>query len=350
MNPVFDRPAAAPPRRSIWGMPRRLVRGIASLLLLDLARRRQHLKIEDAPVWRRIVQGICYRLLFLPVVTCAMLALLVYMGTHPPQTGPNVDPLSVGIYYDPVSFAAADGTQLEGWLVPALEAKNVLKDGEQAVRHERPALILVHDFGASRAQMLPLVAPLREAGYILLVITLRGAAPATRDRHSGCARPPTLRPRTKCSRGTRQSIRIASASWAWGPAPTPQRWRPRNWGISARWCWTIPRNVEDLVNSHLAPPQRWLEWLRPVSKWIFEVAYSVDAEDVELTRCAKLFASRPVLMFDPATTHENIFHNRGMAQVRDFLARHLEPDKIPATAGNAVEQALPAGVDVFRRR
>src|SRR5260370_1169386 len=57
-----------------------------------------------------------------------------------------------------------------------LDARRVLDQKEKWIAEKFPAVILAHDYGASRQQMLPLVAPVHQAGFVVLVLQLRGSA------------------------------------------------------------------------------------------------------------------------------------------------------------------------------
>ena len=86
-------------------------------------------------------------------------------------------PLIAELWLDPwrLRFLADDGTRLEAWLVPVIDAKRVIAEKEAVIRRKSPAAVLVHDFGATREQMLSLVHPLHDAGFVVLVLSLRGS-------------------------------------------------------------------------------------------------------------------------------------------------------------------------------
>src|SRR5579864_8877996 len=114
--------------------------------------------------------GVC-----LPVIIGGVATGFVFKGTHPVAPPALTDPRSQGCYYESVDFTGEDGMHLTGWFVPALDARRVLEDKERALRIRGPAVILVHDFGQSRQQMLPLVRPLHEQGIAVMLVALRGA-------------------------------------------------------------------------------------------------------------------------------------------------------------------------------
>ena len=132
------------------------------------------LKIENPNPLARLFQIVFYRLLFAPILLVLLVAAMVFLGTHPDPVPTVIDPVVQGIYYDPITFPSQDGTRLESWLVPYVDAKVVLAEKKKPLQEKRPAVILVHDFGYSRQEMLPLIQPLHNAGFVVLAVTLRG--------------------------------------------------------------------------------------------------------------------------------------------------------------------------------
>jgi fermentation-respiration switch protein FrsA (DUF1100 family) len=92
---------------------------------------------------------------------------IAYYSTHPPRRSPRRTPEHFGAGYEEVAFAAADGTPLTGWLVPA--------------ENSRAALLLTHGMLANRADMLPWGQWLWEAGYSLLMFDFRGCGQSGGD-------------------------------------------------------------------------------------------------------------------------------------------------------------------------
>lgn len=87
--------------------------------------------------------------------------------TTPRQDTSSIAPPDDGLTYQDVSFpsAAGDAVTLSGWFVPYPGSHRIL--------------ILVHGRYANRMQMLPLVKPLWERGYNLLLFDLRGHGRST---------------------------------------------------------------------------------------------------------------------------------------------------------------------------
>lgn len=91
----------------------------------------------------------------------AALLLRVREATRPSRAA--ADPANLGAMLaqvEEVRFAAADGVGLAGWLVPG--------------RPGGRAIVLCHDFGASKAAMIHVAIPLQRAGFTLLALDFRG--------------------------------------------------------------------------------------------------------------------------------------------------------------------------------
>jgi pimeloyl-ACP methyl ester carboxylesterase len=104
---------------------------------------------------------------FLLVVAAALAVLLgmtsarVYAKTHPQShSAPPIDFESVMLRVEPVSFPAADGVPLRGWLLPGQPG--------------RPPVVLCHDLGESKSSLVGSAIALRMAGFTVLLFDFRG--------------------------------------------------------------------------------------------------------------------------------------------------------------------------------
>lgn len=337
MNPLFlEDEAPIVSRPTLLQRLFRLLCWVAHLMLADVFfwRRSRQLKVEDGSVASRLLSGLAYRLLLVPVVLVFVVVALVYVGTHPPVVGSTMDPLSHDTYYDPVAFASEDGTRLEGWLIPDIDAKAILEKKEQVLRTKRPAMILVHDYGANRMQMLPLVQPLHRSGYIVLVTSLRGA--------QGMAA-------AGSTFGLREADDVVAAAefLRRRPGVDPNRIGVLGIGTGANAALLAAEHdpkiavvildhpvvhIDEVLNKYLGPPQPWLQWLKPACKWAFELTYQVDADDLDLRRRQSTLASRRVLMFDPTAIPARSYQQSGLAHLQEFLGKHLPSAPATATA------------------
>jgi pimeloyl-ACP methyl ester carboxylesterase len=336
LNPMLH-PGDAPPKPP---KPPRLrwISGLFSLvnrvLTFDILRGRpSQVKIEDAPWIIRFIRGLFYRALFAPLVIVILAAALVYTGTHPPKPPQAIDPMSQGIYYDPVNYTSDDGTPLEGWLIPTLDEKVVIEQRDELIRKKRPAVVLVHDFGATRTQMLPLVRPIHNAGYVVLVVSLRGSANAGPGAVGSTF-------------GLRESVDLEGAIDMLRRRPDidPARIILLGYGTGANAALLAAeedgnvaglildhpvRDVEILVHRHFTPPQPYLQWIAPICKWTFELSYQVDAEDLDFDRHQSTLKRFPTLMIEDAMP--NCFEKPSQRKAIEFVNRTIG-DKA-ATAG-----------------
>ncbi|MGA7671581.1 MAG: alpha/beta fold hydrolase [Nitrolancea sp.] len=106
---------------------------------------------------------VLFAVLALAVTYSALAVYKAYDYTNTPrQDTSTIAPPDDGLTYQDVSFATAanDGVTLSGWFVPHPGSHRVL--------------VLVHGRYANRMQMEPLVKPLWDQGYNLLLFDLRG--------------------------------------------------------------------------------------------------------------------------------------------------------------------------------
>ncbi len=309
--------------RQMW----KLARKLGSILLTDLMPRivRKRLKVEEGTPLGRFVRGVMYRLAFMPILLSLVIAALVMTGTHPPAVSVETDPATDAIYYEPVNFQADDGTRSEAWLVPVLDARRVIELKERALHVKHPAVILAHDYGASKQQMLPLVRPLHDAGMVVLVVGLRGSGTATPAAQTfGLtevgdvkAAADMLRRRAYIDPDRIGVVGIGTGATAALLAAQ------RDESLSVLVLDDPPRGAEDVIAQHIAPHPECLRWMLPMCKWAFEIAFGVDAEDVEISRFQKLMSTHPVLMLDHRGAGTGVLGPHQIAQVEAFLRKHL---------------------------
>jgi hypothetical protein len=285
--------------RSTFGRGLRVVRWFARCLLSKpLARRKTAFRDEEGSVVGRFCRGVAYRLLFLPLLVAITASAFVFSGTHPKAKPVELDPSSAGLYYDPVAFASADGTHLEAWIVPVVSAKEVLAKKEKMLRAKHPAVLLVHDFGKSQQQMLPLLAPLQEDGIVTMTLGLRGSLPGPRvgqtfglrEAEDVSAAVTLLR-----NRPFVDPDRIAVLGIGTG-ATAAVRAAEKNAGIQLLVLLGAPADAREVLARRVGPQRVGLQWMQPFCKWAFELGYSVDAEEISLDRYTKVLDSRGALL------------------------------------------------------
>jgi hypothetical protein len=325
MNPNYldDAAQIAPPKRNrALGLLWRGVRlAWRFLMSRPLARRSRGMNPDDAqrPIWR-LAWGLMYRVAFLPFAAAVVAALTVYAGTHPTVPPIERDPITVGVYYDPVVFVTRDDHRLEGWLAPVLDARTVLEQKEKVFGSKYPAVVLVHDHGNSREQMLPLVRPLHEAGYVVLTIGLRGDG-ALSDSGSTfglnesldvAAAVELLRRRPFVDPSRIGVIGVGTGALAATLATTQDP------NVRTLIALRPPASLDDLLYDHVVPER--LPWIGSLCRWTFEIAYGVNTGDAASDRLAatldrpSTLVLRKVGGMDDTTLNEKII---------DHLFHHL---------------------------
>jgi pimeloyl-ACP methyl ester carboxylesterase len=224
-----------------------------------------------------------------------------------------------------VELLSIDGTKLEGWLVPVLDARKVLAQGNDILRKRHPAIVLVHDFGTSRQQVLPLVAPLHDAGYVVLAINLRGRGPsASVGSTFGLNESQDVRAAVELLRRRKFVDADAIGVLGIGTGATAALLAAEHDPKIASLVLDHPvRHFQDILQDRLGPRQSWLGWVRPFCKWAFEIAYKVDAEDVNLNRFALMMRDKPVLLLDEQGAPSAHVSPARVKQVVQFLKKHL---------------------------
>jgi hypothetical protein len=328
MNPMFHEEASAEPtrrRRRLLAGALRLLGGAFKLLLVKPFARRNKAHLEDASLFHRILRGLFYRVAMLPVLLVLAVIALVYAGTHPPHALTVTDPAAEGIYYDPVTFLSADGTRLDAWLVPLFDAKKINEEKEKALKSKQPAVVLVHDYGSSRSQLLPLVRPLHDAGMVVLAVGLRGCGPGGMQAQTfGLNESDDVIAAVEMLR-RRQFIdgsRIGVLGIGTG-ATAALLASERDGAIAAIVIEDPVMGSDQVIAERIGPHHDWLQWMRPLCKWAFEIGYHVDAEELDFGRFKELMADRPVLQIDGATGFPACARPATTKQVAVFLSEHL---------------------------
>jgi pimeloyl-ACP methyl ester carboxylesterase len=347
MNPMYmDDDHAKAGVRISWRRCLKVVRRIGKVLFYDVLRRKEKLRVEVGTPLSRFMRGFLYRLMFVPTLLAVLVCVLVVTATHPKLAPGVMDPVSQGVYYDPVELLSLDGTKLEGWLVPLVDARRVLAEKEGVLHRKQPAIVLVHDFGASRQQMLPLVAPLHEAGFVVLAINLRGHGPSANIGSTfGLNEANDVRAAVEMLRRRSFVDPEAIAVLGVGTGATAALLAA---GQDARIRALVldhpVRQFQDLLDERIGPKQGWLSWLRPLCKWTFEIAYKVDAEDLNLSHFSELMKRVPVLMLDDTGESMSCFQPIKTRQIVEFLKKHVVPHIRTATTllqKETVTQARP---------
>ena len=114
------------------------LRRVAGFLFSDPLTWRSGVEVirEEARWGKRVMHGVFYRLALLPVFAMLLAGGAVYLKTHPRQTAYIPDPMSRGVFYQPVVMMSDDHVRLDGWLAPALDAQQVISARNGIAPHQ----------------------------------------------------------------------------------------------------------------------------------------------------------------------------------------------------------------------
>ena len=332
MDPTFlkDLVDAKRRRRGPWQYVVRAARwAVRSLLSNPLIVRRPGEEFRPSPFKILARIALCWSI-FLPFLTVGMIVLLVWKGTHPGSPPALTDPNSQGCFYDPVTLLSEDGTELSGWLIPVVDAHRVVEEKDRLLRVRRPAIVLVHDFGQSPQQMLPLVRPLHDEGLVVLCLGLRGVGTtSTAGQTFGVHEARDIAAGVNLLRSMAfvDSKRVAVAGIGTGGNAALLA-ASRDPAIKAVIVANPITTCDEIISARVAPQKKWLRWTEPICRRVFELVYHVDAKDVEYGRLNSVVTSRPTLLFaagDSFVLHET----NTVEQIRTFCRRQLNTRELP---------------------
>lgn len=285
------------------------------------------------PLVTRFVKGLAYRALFLPVLVALSCATLVFTGTHPTMVFSATDPATYGVYYDPVGFESQDGTRLEGWLAPVVDAKAILEKKEKILRTKHPAVVLVHDFAKAPQQILPLFQPLHEDGLIVMAVGMRGTNSSsfqTAGQTFGLKEAMDVNATIEALRADPfvDTARIAVLGVGAG-ANAAVIAASRDPHIKATVLIDPLANADLVIRQYIGPEKHGLRWMQPLVKWTFELAYRVDAEDMNVDRFPDVVKARPCLRLQSGGDVDYLTRELPREKIRDFLREQLRLEKLP---------------------
>jgi alpha-beta hydrolase superfamily lysophospholipase len=331
MDPLFLQDDPEPSARLAinWHRLRAPLRGVGWLVSVlftnPLRRRRRRPVTHDLGPFGQLVREATSRLVFLPLLVAVSVAALVYGGTHPPTPPQGLGPESVGLYYDAVDFTSEDATRLRGWIVPAIDARRVLEGGDRLLRTRHPGIVLAHDYGQSPSQFLPLLAPLHEEGFDVLVVGLRGV---------GLGRP------VGQTFGVNESKDIAAAVQVLRghPSVDPSRIAVLGVGTGANAALLAsdrdPRiaalalanpvgNCREAVSRYIGPSRWPLGWMQPLCRWAWEIGYRIGPDEIDLSRYQGTLVANKTFCADNVTQADGSLSPKFVRQVTEFFAERL---------------------------
>jgi pimeloyl-ACP methyl ester carboxylesterase len=197
--------------------------------------------------------------------------------------------------------------------------------------------VLVHDFNKTPSQMVPLIAPLHERGFVVAVVGLRGAgrggavAQTFGLEESGDVRALIAQIR---QRPSVDASRIALVGVGTGANAAVIAAAQDKDVVKALVLVNPYETTDEVIAERIGPKRRGFAWMQQTSKWAFEMAYHVDADDLHLARFRGLLdgPATKVAVADPG--HELAADS--VAGITDFCVKRLMPAKpeVATTGGN----------------
>ena len=278
----------------------RVVKWVGKLLFSKPFRLRRRDPEQSLPLATRLVRGFAYRAMFVPIFLALAASAFVYRGTHPFRAFSEKLPQVPVTFHETLEFTGPDGHPLMAWFVPVVDARRVIEMGDKVFKGKQPAVVLVHDFNQSPSQMVPLIEPLHEQGYVVMVVGLRGvgrprvAAQTLGLNEADDVRGALAQLRKRSTVDANRVVLVGIGTGA-NAALIAASQEP---SVKALVLVNATETAEQAVAARFGPTRRGLQWMQVVSKWAFEVAYQVDAEDLTLARFRDVLSSRPTLLLD----------------------------------------------------
>jgi pimeloyl-ACP methyl ester carboxylesterase len=341
MHPVFRAEDVTPVKKktpkwktffakNVLGLIKKIVTSLLSSPVKIGGRRAD---TEKAPLATRLIKGIAYRALFLPMLLVLSTSTLVFTGTHPSMVYSAVDPNSYGIYSESITFQSEDGTHLDGWIAPVIDAKAIVEKKERALRTKHPAVVLVHDFGQAPQTVLPLFEPLHQDGLVVIAMGLRGSTSSTLqtagqtfglhealDVKAACQ---LLRDQPFVDGSRIAVVGIGTGATA---AVLAARSDPQ---IRATVLIDPPGTADEVLRQHVGPNRPMLKWMQPLCKWTFQLGYRVDAAEMEIDRFPEVTKFRPSLTLQSNGDPKFVSNPATIEQIRTFLCDKLRLERNP---------------------
>jgi hypothetical protein len=309
---------------------RLIVRGLWTLATVDLFVWRSAPKVAEEPDnrWARLAHGVIGKLALLPVAVLVAVGILSWIATHPPELSGNVG-AQLGAYHEPIGLVSEDGTRLEAFLVQPLSAERVLAERDRAIGRRYPAVVLVHDYASNAAQMAAYIAPLRDAGYVVLAINTRGSAgsaPAARSFGLNESADVRAAVRLLQTRPFVDPSRIAIVGAGTG-ANAALLASVGDVAVRAVVLDSPVVDGQQVIDRYVVPPDPKLAFLRPICRLVIEGACSVDFADLRIETALERARGRGILVMGQGGPAPTAGRER-VRQVLSFLQLHMNPPTV----------------------
>lgn len=290
-----------------------------------LVRRRDgQFRNEDGTTWQRVWRGIFYRVAFLPFIIAMLVAMCVWASTHPRYAAAAINPNARGVYYETVKLKTLDATTFQGWLIPQVDARKILDEGEKVIRRKHPAVVLIPEPGRGAEEHLPLLQALYDAGFVVLAINsprtsmLRSHGITFGLREANEVQAAVAMLRTKSFIDPRRIALIGVGGGANAAFLSAKRDATLRAIVAER-----PYKGASVLREKIGPTKSGFQWMQPLCKWGFELGYQVDAEELDLKNYEEILTKRHVLMISEDDVVTQTAEQR-RAKIIEFLSPMLK--------------------------
>jgi pimeloyl-ACP methyl ester carboxylesterase len=326
LQPGRVTPPSRPDDDEVEAVDPRFLSGFGRALLRNPFSRRGNFAVYEGSRLERFIRGLLYRLALLPAVAILSAAAMVYLQTHPssPQFVP--DPLTQGVYYEPLTLMADDHVRIEAWLAPALDAEQVINEGEKVLKHRWPAVILAHGFGMTRQQVLPLFRPLHDKGYVVMAIAMRGGGTLdSAGQTFGINEALDIKAAVLLLRRRPfvDSSRIAIVGVGSG-ANAAILAADHDPSLAALVLDAPAPNGNEAFDAHINNTYSGLRVLNPLCRLAFQIGYGLTVSDLDMDRYGAVLAARPTLLMRWSADAESDLPAARVDQIVDFLGASLD--------------------------
>lgn len=320
---ITDLPPMPPPERTRRRARKRLLRMVRRAWV-----RRAYptlVSMNESTRSGRFVRGVLYRLALLPAIILLVAAGMTFKRTHPIPQNAGLDPSSEGIYFQSVKLMTEDHTTLDAWLVPALDARQILTEGDRALHQRHPAVVLAHGFGMSRRQVMPLIAPLHSDGWVVLALDMRGSElPHGAGQTFGLNEALDLKAAVDLLRGRPyvdpKHIAVVGIDSGANAAVLAA---DRDASLSTLVLDGPVSTGQQAMLAHLTSQTPVLKWFNPLYSLAFEVGYDLNIRDLDLDQYNRIIGRPGTLtMQNPLPTQDDLQPSR-VIQIVEFLQNSL---------------------------
>jgi pimeloyl-ACP methyl ester carboxylesterase len=193
--------------------------------------------------------------------------------------------------------------------------------------------VLVHGFGMSRQQVLPLIEPLHRHGWVVLALGMRGTGAERVGETFGLNESLDVKSAVELLRrrpyvdGTR--IAIVGIGTGASAALLDADHDP---ALAALVLDAPQASGVEALNQHIIAQEPSLQWMLPLCRLAFTIGYGVDVDDLNLAEYGRVFAAQPTLLMHWPQDAEGDLPAQRVVQITEFLTTAIDRPRQQADA------------------